>query len=333
MPSWRRRPRGSAVASGVWPTLLASLAPQIGGALPHFPNMEAHVLSAEGSHDAGLPAVSADELAAEAEEMITPGDAVRFGPGGCVATWRSSSSHCLLRTDCAAEAASLAAYPIRLVCVQDDGSRTSHAFGEGAFDARETFDTMIQCSDCTADDAQAVSLSMRSVSAAASANATQHQERVQLNSTVQALTMKVALLKQNILAAQAQVRMMRGMVYTTPAPGAAQAPSPERAGDPDNVKFAFPRIDEGTDQRIVLHAPQIPGALRHVDPKAPTAVAHRFGRHLRGPPTPGAAADPAKRRPAPQSRPMTAPAASRTRPSTPVAAAAAAAAPPIAARR
>merc|ERR1719333_1742991 len=80
-------------------------------------------------------------------------DAENMGPGGCVSVWRNHASHCVIRTRCAAK--DIASYEVRLICDDGQGGRTRHVFGEGSFDAEELFDTLIICSKCEADAAQA----------------------------------------------------------------------------------------------------------------------------------------------------------------------------------
>jgi len=76
----------------------------------------------------------------------------RFGPAGCVSTWKNQASHCVIRTECNNQ--SLMEYNIRLICVDKGNERVRHVFGKGSFDPQETFDTLVVCDQCTAEEAE-----------------------------------------------------------------------------------------------------------------------------------------------------------------------------------
>jgi len=81
---------------------------------------------------------------------LPPSTAAFFGPGGCVATFRSPKGSCIMQTRCAKQDAD--DYEYGLTCVDDKGVSTRHEFGAGSFAAEETFDTLIKCKLCLGAD-------------------------------------------------------------------------------------------------------------------------------------------------------------------------------------
>jgi len=75
----------------------------------------------------------------------------RFGPAGCISTWKNQASHCVIRTECNNQ--TMMDYTIRLICVDKGNERVRHVFGKGSFDPQETFDTLVVCEQCTAEEA------------------------------------------------------------------------------------------------------------------------------------------------------------------------------------
>jgi len=71
---------------------------------------------------------------------------VRYGPNGCVSTYKNKEGHCVIQTDCAS--ADIKNYDFGLVCVDKVGAPVRHLFGLNSFDPQETFDTLITCSSC-----------------------------------------------------------------------------------------------------------------------------------------------------------------------------------------
>lgn len=71
--------------------------------------------------------------------------AVKYGPNGCVSTWRSAEGHCIMQTKCNKD--DMESYEFGLVCV-NKGSPVKHLFGKDSFDPKETFDTLIKCEKC-----------------------------------------------------------------------------------------------------------------------------------------------------------------------------------------
>lgn len=71
---------------------------------------------------------------------------VMYGPNECVATYKSPEGHCIVQTQCAAEA--IATYEFGLVCVDEAGMPFKHMFGTNSFDPVESFDTLIPCNKC-----------------------------------------------------------------------------------------------------------------------------------------------------------------------------------------
>lgn len=81
----------------------------------------------------------------EASEVAT------FGPSGCVSAWRNSGK-CTVRTNCLEHNVALESYQLRLLCIDQAGSKMLHTFEAGSFDAQETFDTGITCDRCEGGD-------------------------------------------------------------------------------------------------------------------------------------------------------------------------------------
>lgn len=83
---------------------------------------------------------------AAAAHASTQGGVVRYGPENCVSTWMSDRHHCMLGTQC--QGVDTEDYDFGLVCVDSFGTPVRHMFGKGAFDAEESFDTLVQCRQC-----------------------------------------------------------------------------------------------------------------------------------------------------------------------------------------
>jgi len=73
-------------------------------------------------------------------------EAVKYGPDGCVSTYKSEEGHCIMSTDCGKS--NVKDYQFGLVCVDKTGSPVKHLFGKDSFDSKETFDTLIKCDKC-----------------------------------------------------------------------------------------------------------------------------------------------------------------------------------------
>jgi len=84
--------------------------------------------------------------AAAPEANVPPSDAAFYGPGGCVATYRSGAGTCVMQTRCTGKDTS--EYNFGLTCVDSEGSTTRHLFGVNSFDPEETFDTLVECKLC-----------------------------------------------------------------------------------------------------------------------------------------------------------------------------------------
>jgi len=86
----------------------------------------------------------------EGHVELPPSHAAFYGPGGCVATFRSPDGTCVMQTRCAEQKTD--EYEYGLTCVDDKGVSTRHLFGAGSFNAVETFDTLIKCDLCLGVD-------------------------------------------------------------------------------------------------------------------------------------------------------------------------------------
>jgi len=89
-----------------------------------------------------------------APEAVPPSTASFYGPGGCVATYRSTTGTCIMQTRCTGKDTS--DYNFGLTCVENDESSTRHLFGVNSFDAEEEFDTLVECKLCLGLDGEAV---------------------------------------------------------------------------------------------------------------------------------------------------------------------------------
>mmetsp|Transcript_45588 Transcript_45588/g.72098 ORF Transcript_45588/g.72098 Transcript_45588/m.72098 type:complete len:375 (-) Transcript_45588:58-1182(-) len=94
-------------------------------------------------------ASTASMRALQAAVDAKDGDVSRFGPRGCISTWRNEDGHCQIATKC--QARDLKDYPIKLLCKDGDGQMVRHVFPGGSFDPEEQFDTLIRCEQCMAD--------------------------------------------------------------------------------------------------------------------------------------------------------------------------------------
>jgi len=77
---------------------------------------------------------------------VPPAHASFYGPGGCVAAYRSGEGTCVMQTRCGGQ--NITEYDFGLNCVDSEGETTQHLFGKNSFDPEETFDTLVKCSQC-----------------------------------------------------------------------------------------------------------------------------------------------------------------------------------------
>jgi len=140
---------------------------------------------------------------------------VRYGPDGCVSTWRSSEGHCIMRTDCV-QSPPLMAYEFGLVCVDKNGSPVKHLFGKDSFDPKETFDTLIKCDRC---------LGLEAI-----------PDTVALAGEVASMAKDVDNLKDVMKNISINVNMLNQKIFPqSPAPAAAgPAPAPAAPAKPAN---------------------------------------------------------------------------------------------------
>jgi len=103
------------------------------------------------------------------EAPITPpanAKIAKFGPDNCVSTWRDpKTAHCIVKTDC--QGKDTTNYMFGLICggttcskqnekglvCEGSAGPVRHLFGKDSFEAVETFDTLIPCTECLALDA------------------------------------------------------------------------------------------------------------------------------------------------------------------------------------
>jgi len=169
-------------------------------------------------------------------------EVTRFGPAGCVSTWKNQASHCVIRTECTKQ--SLMEYNIRLLCIDKGNERVRHVFGKGSFDPAETFDTLVVCDQCTAEEAIPPPQPPGPAPAPASAAVEQPTgpvasfaaaaEVAKLSATVQTLSSEVHDLTVSMASNTAAVNRLENAVFGAGSQqGAAQAPSIQAVGQPD----------------------------------------------------------------------------------------------------
>jgi len=130
-------------------------------------------------------------------------EVVRYGPDGCVSTWKSADDHCIMATSC--KKADISQYEFGLVCVDKVGSPVRHLFGKDSFDKEETFDTLIRCDKC---------LGLEDI-----------PDAVALNGEVVTMSKDIANLKAVMKNISINVQMLNEEVFKPPAAGPAPAPA------------------------------------------------------------------------------------------------------------
>lgn len=133
-----------------------------------------------------------------------PPSTVKYGPNGCVSTYKSKENHCIMRTKCAAE--SIKDYEFGLICVDADGAPVRHLFGKDSFDPEEVFDTLIVCDQC---------LGLENI-----------PDTVAMNGQVLELSKEVRSLQKMMTGLASSVSRIENKVFTT-TPAAAVALSVE----------------------------------------------------------------------------------------------------------
>jgi len=128
-------------------------------------------------------------------------EAVKYGPNGCVSTWRSKEGHCIMKTDC--KKSDISKYEFGLVCVDKVGSPVRHLFGKDSFDEEETFDTLIKCDKC---------LGLEDI-----------PDAVALNGEVMTMSRDIANLKAVMQNISINVQMLNSEVFKAASPGPAPA--------------------------------------------------------------------------------------------------------------
>jgi hypothetical protein len=136
---------------------------------------------------------------AAAEEAVPPKSASFYGPGSCVASYRSPSGTCIVETRCTGKEEQLKDYNVGLTCVEAEGSTTRHLFGVNSFDPEETFDTLIPCKLCLGLDGEAIVAQNMTALAKSVSSLAEGIEEV----TKEVAEIKEALKKKNTTAATA----------------------------------------------------------------------------------------------------------------------------------
>jgi len=133
-------------------------------------------------------------------------DVARYGPNGCVSTYKNAEDHCIVQTDC--EKSNMKKYEFGIVCVDKTGAPVRHLFGKDSFDSVETFDTLIKCDQC---------LGLEDV-----------PDDVAMNGEINVLSGDVSNLKDMMKNISINVKMLNAEVFKA---GPAPAPAPA-AGAP-----------------------------------------------------------------------------------------------------
>lgn len=115
------------------------------------PKHQIHAMQSRSAQPAESPGLFDDEQPGwytppPGPDGGTSDEVVKYGPDGCVSTYRSPEGHCVVATKCAE--ADISDYEFGLVCVDKVGRPVRHLFGKGSFDPEEVFDTVIPCDQC-----------------------------------------------------------------------------------------------------------------------------------------------------------------------------------------
>lgn len=190
---------------------------------------------AKSSNEAASQATSAATAQSSAKAQIWPfssgsaastsePEVVKYGPNGCVSTWRSSEGHCIIRTNCAKGGEAFSKYEFGLVCVDKVGSPVRHLFGRDSFDPEETFDTLIKCDKC---------LGLEDI-----------PDAVALNGEVVTLSKDIGNLKAVMKNISINVQMLNAEVFkSAPAP-ASPAPAPAAALIHSSTAYQRTNVEE-----------------------------------------------------------------------------------------
>jgi hypothetical protein len=167
----------------------------------------------------------------EAEAKKDDVEVVKYGPNGCVSTWRSEEGHCIMRTNC--KKADISKYEFGLVCVDKVGSPVRHLFGSDSFDPEETFDTLIKCDKC---------LGLEDI-----------PDSVALNGEVVTLAKDISNLKAVMKNISINVQMLNAEVFkAAPAPAPAAA-SPAAALVARSTAYSRTVAVSDADQAVRKH--------------------------------------------------------------------------------
>jgi len=153
---------------------------------------------------------STPEITSDSWTKKSP-EVVRYGPDGCVSTWKSEEDHCIIKTDC--DKSDISKYEFGLVCVDKVGSPVRHLFGKDSFDQAETFDTLIKCDKCLGleDIPDGVALNGEVM--------TMSKDIANLQAVMKNISINVQMLNKEVFKAQSAA---------APSPAAA-APAPAKA--------------------------------------------------------------------------------------------------------
>mmetsp|Transcript_73926 Transcript_73926/g.142960 ORF Transcript_73926/g.142960 Transcript_73926/m.142960 type:complete len:345 (+) Transcript_73926:82-1116(+) len=188
-----------------------------------------HVAVSVQSYESNFAVAPAGAPAVDNSFEIT-----RFGPAGCVSTWKNQASHCVIRTECKNQ--SLMEYNIRLICIDKGNERVRHVFGKGSFDLEETFDTLVVCDQCTAEEAlqqggapapaPAIGTQPGTLQASLASSFAAREEVEKLSATVQTLSTEVHELAVGMAANSESVKKLEIAVFGAGSSGAsAQMPA------------------------------------------------------------------------------------------------------------
>jgi len=206
-----------------------------------------------------------------------PQGIVRYGPKGCVSTYKSPDGHCMMKTKCIEQ--DLQGYNFGLVCVDRVGTPVRHLFGQDSFDPEETFNTLIACDQCLGLEDLPDNVAINGQVLALS------QELKGLEEMMKDVTSNVAKLSQKV-----QEEEVQGAATQAQQPQfVAQPPSQEApvAGRQLRVRRQdAPQQEDEADAEVQNEPPPVPQQLRQQQQhhhrhkrRSKRGVHHRHHRH------------------------------------------------------
>mmetsp|Transcript_53454 Transcript_53454/g.153368 ORF Transcript_53454/g.153368 Transcript_53454/m.153368 type:complete len:607 (-) Transcript_53454:45-1865(-) len=220
-------------------------------------------LLTRSSASSPAPAPEKEEEVKPPPRAPPPPPPVKYGPRGCVSTFKSKEGHCIMQTKCTS--LDIKGYSFGLVCVDKIGQPVRHLFGKDSFDPVETFDTLISCDQCLGleDIPQDVAVNGQVVAMT--------QEIADMRKIMANLTEEVSILSKKVLADE-----------TKPA-----EPAPRKSGHKHRQEAAVDAEEEAAVEApppavfAPAAAPMAPAAALPMAPAAAPASLVAGSQHLR----------------------------------------------------